>query len=204
MIFIDSPVKKKPLRQRREASYPYHEFRSPSRPSPLPDPSVGGSLSDAFRFVKNFVGGYLHFDRVFQAIINRGNLPILLREAVDGNTRCAIACLHAQNGDGVDLRWRRAISRLAAFAEAMSIPRFLMWTLSSLTCKSGKKPGPSRPSMAMRMRFNPLVDIEDSSPDGQPLGVLPFQIQTESLCQRHFNPGISSETGLVFQGRLPR
>jgi hypothetical protein len=78
-------------------------------------------------------------------VVNKENRHIPLRDAVDGDTRCAIACLHAQNNDVIDLRGRRALSRSASFAEAMSIPRFRIWTSSSLTGKSGKKLDPSRP-----------------------------------------------------------
>ena len=45
---------------------------------------------------------YSHLDRVFLMVVNKGNRLILLRDAVDGHTRCAIANLPAQNGDVVD------------------------------------------------------------------------------------------------------
>jgi hypothetical protein len=77
-------------------------------------------------------------------------------------------------------------------------PPSLLGGSSLLTSAQGKSP-----ELTGNV-FNTLVYIDDSSPDGQPLGILPFQIQTESFCQRYFDPGKSSKTGLVFHGRLPR
>ena len=47
-------------------------------------------------------GGYFYLDRMFLAVVDKGDCLVLLLDAVDDDTHCAIAGLRAQDGYVVD------------------------------------------------------------------------------------------------------